>query len=259
MDSGKMDLRPRTTPNAEVCRSGYTGWRLTLPPGSEGEYRWAQLDDYLHRKRKDFLWRPPFRLRLRSRISSEDVPGTWGFGLWNDPFSFSLGVGGASRRLPALPNAAWFFFAGAENYLSFRDDLPANGLLTAVFSSPLIPPPLLGLGLPFVPFLMVPKTSRLLRAAARRVIREDASALRTTSTDWHEYNLEWGVDEVRFYLDGELSFSTNVVPRGKMGLVIWVDNQFAAYPPGGNIRMGTLKTDLPICLEISNIEWENKL
>ena len=78
--------------------------------------------------------------------------------------------------------------------------------------------------------------------------------LRTTSTDWHEYNLEWGVDEVRFYLDGELSFSTNVVPKGKMGLVIWVDNQFAAYPPGGNIRMGTLKTDLPICLEISNIE-----
>ena len=37
MDSGKMDLRPRTTPNAEVCRSGDTGWHLTLPPGPERE------------------------------------------------------------------------------------------------------------------------------------------------------------------------------------------------------------------------------
>ena len=143
MDSGKMNLRPRTTPNAEVCSLGDTGWRLTLPPGPEGEYRWAQLDDYLHRKRKDFLWRPPFRLKLRSRISSENVPGTWGFGLWNDPFSFSLGVGGASRRLPALPNAAWFFFAGDKNYLSFRDGsscqwVPDSGFLLSFDSIPVV-------------------------------------------------------------------------------------------------------------------------
>jgi len=251
-----MDLRPRTTPNAKVSQSGSINWKLHLPTGPEGQYRWAQLDDYLHRKRRDFLWQPPFRLKLQSRISDENVAGTWGFGLWNDPFNFSLGVQGVSRRLPVLPNAAWFFFASAHNYLSFRNDLPASGFLASVFSSPLIPSFLLGLALPFSPLMMVPASSRLLRALARRIIREDSCALRVAIRDWHEYCLEWETDAVRFFLDGELCFSTRVVPKGKMGLVLWVDNQYAAYPPDGKIRMGTLKSDHPVCLEISNIETQ---
>ncbi len=253
-----MELHPRTTPSAEVRRSGPSDWDLALPPGPEGEYRWAQLDDYLHRRRKDFLWQPPFRLKLRAKVSHADIPGTWGFGLWNDPFNFSFGIGGTSRRLPALPNAAWFFFAGAENYLSFRDDLPANGFLAAVFSSPLIPPPFLGLGLPLLPLLTVPRTSRLLRSTARRLIREDSCALEVATTDWHEYCLEWEPDAVHFSVDGGPAFSTNIVPRGKMGLVLWVDNQFAAYPPDGRVRMGTLKTEHQINLEIMGVEIAGK-
>jgi hypothetical protein len=49
-------------------------------------------------------------------------------------------------RLPALPNTAWFFFASPPNYLSLRDDLPAQGALAAVFRSPRLPASLLVLG-----------------------------------------------------------------------------------------------------------------
>ncbi len=46
-----------------------------------------------------FLLRPPIRLSLSARTSSNSIPGTWGFGLWNDPFGLSLGFGGNPFRL----------------------------------------------------------------------------------------------------------------------------------------------------------------
>lgn len=249
-----MDLRPRATPDAEVSQVNAQAWKFTLPSGPAGRYRWAQLDDYLHRKRGDFLWQPPFRLKLRSKVSDRNVPGTWGFGLWNDPFSFSLGLKAASRRLPSLPNAAWFFFAGVENYLSLKNDLPANGFLAAVFSSPLVPSPLLGLSLPFMPLILVPAAARLVRRLAGSIIREDSHLLPVAVTEWHEYCLEWEQQAVRFHVDGEQRFYTEVVPKGRMGLVLWVDNQFAAFPPDGKIRTGTLRCDYPVSLEIADFE-----
>ncbi|MDZ4158214.1 MAG: hypothetical protein U1B80_00340, partial [Anaerolineaceae bacterium] len=122
------------TQGSSVEPAGENGWRLQTPEGTAQHYRWAQLDDYLNRSRAAFYWKPPFRLQLRARVSTLDLPGTWGFGFWNDPFNISLGLGGAARRLPALPNAAWFFHASPPNYLSLREDRPAQGLLGAAFS-----------------------------------------------------------------------------------------------------------------------------
>src|SRR5512144_3136865 len=114
-------LIPRTTSGAQVVRLTSGGWRLEIPAGSAGRYRLAQLDDYSNLPRRAFPWQAPLSLSLRARASQSSLPGTWGFGLWNDPFALSLGFGG-ERRIPALPNAAWFFFASAPNYLSLRDD-----------------------------------------------------------------------------------------------------------------------------------------
>ena len=114
-------------------------WHLKIPAGPGESYRLAQLDDDDNLRRQHFLWSPPLHLKLRARTSSSEIPGTWGFGLWNDPFSLSLGIGGGTRRLPTLPNAAWFFFASPQNYLSFRSDKPAQGFLAQTFQSPKIP------------------------------------------------------------------------------------------------------------------------
>jgi hypothetical protein len=127
-------LKERLAAGGSVNQTESSSWRLEIPAGPGGRYRLAQLDDYHDLPRRALLWRPPLRLSLKARASSEDIPGTWGFGLWNDPFGFAFLKGGGVR-LPVAPNAAWFFFASPPNYLSLRDDLPAQGGLAATFRS----------------------------------------------------------------------------------------------------------------------------
>ena len=115
-----LDLFPRQIGNSSVT-SVSGGWRLEIPAGDDRHYRLAQVDDYVLSMRQLRLsHRPPRDIRLRARVSAADLPGTWGFGLWNDPFGFALGFGGTARHLPSLPQTAWFFHAGEPNWLSSR-------------------------------------------------------------------------------------------------------------------------------------------
>lgn len=235
-------------------------WRLAIPPGPVGTYRWAQLDDYLHLPRRKFIWnlRPvsPLRLELRARVSSAGLSGTWGFGLWNDPFSASLGVGGTSSRLPALPNTAWFFYAGPPNYLAFRDTHAAQGFLAATFASHPVPTALLALGGLALPLALISPTARLLRRAAGLLIREDAAPVCGDLTAWHTYRIDWYAGRVDFFIDGQALYSTPVSPPGPLGLVIWIDNQYAAFPPSGRFQQGTSATPESAWLDVSQIRVE---
>ncbi len=255
-------LEARTTPGAEARQLDESSWRLEIPPGPSGRYRLAQLDDYAQLKRGQFPWRCPLTLSLQARASSGAIPGTWGFGLWNDPFGLSLGFSGATRRLPALPNAAWFFFASPPNYLSLRDDLPAQGGLAATFLAPQRQLPFVLAGLPALPWLLFPPTARPLRRLARRVLRQDAASLvsleqasgHSPVAEWHTYSLTWRDDQVRFQVDGVVQLTTAVNPRGPLGLVIWVDNQYAAFPADGRLAFGTLPNGSPAWIEFRNLE-----
>jgi hypothetical protein len=244
-------LTPRHTPGARATPLPSGGWRLEIPAGPAGSYRLAQLDDYANLPRRSFPWQAPYNLSLRARASEASLPGTWGFGLWNDPFTLSLGFGG-ERRVPALPNTAWFFFASAPNYLSLRDDLPAQGRLAATFQSPRWPTALLAPAALALPLLALPPVARLMRRLGRRVVRQDAAALQADPTEWHTYRLEWGQSSVTFWVDGNLVLETGVAPLGPLGLVIWVDNQYAAWPPSGRLSYGTLENHLQAWIEIDD-------
>jgi hypothetical protein len=165
-------------------------------------------------------------------------------------------VQGGELRLPVLPNAAWFFFASPPNYLSLRDDLPAQGGLAATFQSPSWPAGVSLLGIPALPFLFLPPAVKLLRRLGRRTVSQDSASLEFDSswsdsqkdlglsaqdpTAWHEYTLEWRAERTTFWVDGEVVLETEVSPTGSLGLVLWVDNQYAALPPDGRARYGTL-------------------
>ncbi len=248
-----LELLSHSTAAAEVQAIAPGHWRLSIPAGPPGRYRWAQLDDYLQRRRSAFPWSPPLRLTLRARASGAALPGTWGFGFWNDPFSASLGLGGTARRLPALPNAAWFFHASPPNYLAVHDGHPAQGYLAATFASPAIPAPILALASPALALLAWPPAARSLRRLARRFVREDAAQLAVDPTGWHAYALEWRVDRVRFLVDGAPSFETAVAPGSRLGLVLWIDNQYAAFPPTGALRLGNLANPDPAWLEVAEV------
>lgn len=247
-------LSPTITQAGEVTQSNADSWRLSIPAGPAGQYRLAQLDDYSALSRNRFPWQPPVGITLQARTSAENIPGTWGFGLWNDPFSLSLGFGGGVRRLPALPQAAWFFFASDKNYLSLRDDLPGHGPLAATFRSTRLPRPLLALGAPAVPLLAWSPTARLVRRLARGLVHQDAASLSISTTEWHTYTLFWNPDGVTFQIDGESVLQTPVAPRAPLGLVLWLDNQYAAFRPNGRFAYGTLPVESPTWVEIKALK-----
>ena len=232
-----------------------TSW---IPAGPAGRYRLAQLDDYRGLSRRRFRWNPPFHLALKARASAQNLPGTWGFGLWNDPFSFSLGLGGGTRRFPALPNAAWFFFAAPQNYLSFRDVLPAQGFLVATFRSERLPAPLLAVGGLALPLLLLPGLAGLLRRAARAMVQQSAVQIDHDVTSWHTYELEWK-NTVRLSVDEQTVLDTTVTPRGPLGLVLWIDNQFAAFPPDGRLEYGFSASPKPAWVELKLVHLDSRV
>ncbi len=242
-----MDLKPRLSRDGSLTATS-TGWHLQIPSGPANRYRLSQLDDHPGLPRPAYPWHPPLNLSARARVSSASMPGTWGVGLWNDPFGFSFGPGDSFLRLPALPNAAWFFYGSTNNYLSFRNDKPGNGLLAQTFCSPGFHPLLLraGLTLPF---------SRIAaRRLLSRIIDEDSARIGIDPTHWHAYRLEWKSDYCTFWVDNAPALESPISPRPPLGLVIWIDNQYAAFTPQGKLKWGLEKNPESAWLEIEDIE-----
>jgi hypothetical protein len=251
------DLHISQSPGAQVTKLGENSWHLEITTSPKPTYRLAQLDDHAQLKRGDFKWKPSLTLNLQARVSAEEIAGTWGFGFWNDPFSFLLGSDRQKMRFPTLPNAAWFFHASPQNYLSFRDDLPAAGFLAATFSSVHFPTALLALASPALGLTLLPWTAQLVRRVLRRKVKQDAFLLDPNVTEWHSYTLEWEDRLVRFSLDGTELQRSIIAPHAPLSLVIWIDNQYAALPPSGRLRYGTVPNPEPAWMEVREIELQD--
>jgi hypothetical protein len=235
-------------------RQGIDHWWLEIPPNPSLKYRLAQLDDYSGLNRNSFHWNPPVTFSLRARVSDLTLPGTWGFGFWNDPFSFALGLGGMAQVFPVLPNAAWFFYASPENYLSFRNDKPSNGFLVSAFKSPRKSPILMVPELALFPLLAVHSWAKRIRKKLSRFISEENVSLSIDVTQWNYYKIIWKTDKVEFYVNTEPILFSPISPSGPLGLVIWIDNQFASFKPSGEIKTGVLKSSTPAWMEIEELE-----
>lgn len=239
-------MKTRTTPEASITKTD-KGHLLKIPAGDSSAYRFAQIDDYFGTPRRDFPHQS-LTLSLRARTSSGSIPGTWGFGVWNDPFGMSLGFGTNRFRLPTLPNAAWFFGASKENYLSFSDK-PAQGFLAQTFRSPKFHPLLIPAGLVFA------FSRKATRKLLSKVIGEDSSVLSVDVTQWHSYRLEWSPKRVVWHVDDVQVFESAASPNPPLGLVIWIDNQYAAFTPEGKISFGLLEGN-EAWLEIEDLEMK---
>jgi hypothetical protein len=207
----------------------------------------------MHVPRRDFSFSPPFGMSLWARTSSKSMPGTWGFGFWNDPFVMGLGLPGSALRLPSLPNSAWFFHASEKNYLSFRKNTPGNGMLAGVFSSPLIPSIFSLAALPFAPLLFLTPSAKILRSLASTLIEEEFVQLDRDWTTWHQYGIEARSQSVIFRLDGDVCMETRIIPKGRLGFLCWIDNQFLALWPDGKFRFGASVSEENYWLEIADV------
>lgn len=250
MNKINTDLESKHTTGASVLPIE-SGYRLTIPGDDKNRYKLAQLDDYAKFTRKRYPAHPPRTLSLRARASADSIPGTWGFGLWNDPFGLSIGYGGKSFHLPTLPNAIWFFHASQENYLSFGNK-PGNGFLAQAFRSPKFPLGRLarvGVTLPF--------SQTKARALMSKIVEEDGVRLGVDVTEWHAYKFEWSPKRSAFWVDDALVLETSVSPRPPLGLVIWIDNQYATWRPDGKLGFGILENE-EAWLEVKEIVISEK-
>jgi hypothetical protein len=102
--------------------------------------------------------------------------------------------------------------------------------------------------------LALPFSRKTTRRFLGSVIGEDGVRLSVDVTQWHRYRLDWRGDRVSFEIDDSPVFKSTVSPNPPLGLVIWIDNQYAAFTPEGQIGFGVLENPEPASLEIKDIE-----
>ena len=202
-------------------------WRLTLPATTDAAYSDAQLDDY-DAVIRDFAHWPPQRFKLRARFSSNTLKGTAGFGFWNHPF-------GQEGQIQAAPQNVWFFNGSPESDLRVVRGVPGHGFKAAMLNSPQMAGATAmprGVGRLLDRLLAIRPLARLAMTAAQSVVRAGETLLSLDMTQWHEYELDWRMDEAVFRVDGQDVLRVSKPPPGPLGLVIWIDNYKAVAAEG---------------------------
>lgn len=225
---------------------------VTINAGAGG-YSNAQIDDYQGLPRRRFLWRPPLRLTVRARFShaaggaGAGLRGTAGFGFWNDPFLMT------GPRIPTLPRAAWFFYASPPSDMKLDLHVPGHGwkaaTIDAMQPAALILAPL---ALPALLLMKRPALYRKLWPSIQRALKVAEAEVDTDMTEWHTYDLDWSEARVSFYLDGQPLLDAPS-PRGPLGFVMWLDNQFMVATAQGRFRWGLLDAPGRQWMEIEHL------
>ena len=197
----------------------------------------AQIDDYQTLPRRRFPWRPPLTLTVRARFSHGNgvLRGTAGFGFWNDPFMMT------GKRWPTLPRALWFFYASSPSNMKLNIDVPGYGWKAATIDALRLPFFLLAPFAPLaIPLMNVRPLYRTLWPVGQRAIGVREATATADMTEWHSYAIEWGVRTARFWVDDEPILQSDTSPRGPLGFVMWLDNQYMVATPWGRFRYGLL-------------------
>lgn len=248
---------PLATPwNTHVVGSGaldFAGETVRFVNGdtTSTAYTNAQIDDYQKLARRDYLWRPPLRLTVRARFShpSGELRGTAGFGFWNDPFLMT----GGTR--PALPRVIWFFYSSPPSNMQLALDVPGFGWKAATLDA--IRWPFFAL-LPTapvaVPLMHLKPLYRLCWPIGQRAIHVSEALVPAPMTEWHTYVIEWHEKTAHFSVDGETVLSCRTPPRGPLGTVIWLDNQYMVVTPWGQFGYGLVAGTGEQWMEISQVK-----
>jgi hypothetical protein len=254
-----VDLRPwqRMETGGGRLATTDSGLRMVTANTTVSRYANAQIDDYQGRARRAFLWRPPLALVVRARFShpasrttgDTGLRGTAGFGFWNDPFLMT------SARAPAPPRAIWFFYASPPSDIALDCETPGFGWKAATIDALRPRAALLALTAPLaVPLMNIRGIYRTFWPVAQRALSIKEAEVPAEMTAWHTYAIEWGVSEARFRVDGKMLLDCDTPPRGPLGLVIWLDNQYLVATPWGRLRYGLLATPGEQWLEVGGVE-----
>ncbi len=86
-----------------------------------------------------------------------------------------------------------------------------------------------------------------------KVIGEDEIRLGVDVTEWHSYQLTWNKNRVACAVDDVQVFESPASPNPPLGIIIWIDNQYAVFTPAGKIGFGVLENAEPAWIEIKDL------
>lgn len=238
--------------------NGYLNWDgrstiyCTVGPTDGQSYHDAQIMDYGGLKRHQYAWRPPLRLTVRAWAShaADQLRGTAGFGFWNQPLM-------PTQPWPRIPRAIWFFLGAPPNDMALAKGVPGYGWKAATFDAMtarfLMLAPLAPLGFAL---MNVPQLYRRLWPIGQRAIGVSEALLPTDIREPHTYELLWLPHSAQFFVDGERVHEAPCSPKGPLGFVAWIDNQYAIVTPQGRLGYGYLPVATEQWLALDSISIE---
>ncbi len=230
--------------------------RFVIANATSHQYSDAQIDDYQGLPRRRFLWRPPLRLTVRACFShpAGELQGTAGFGFWNDPFLMT------GARMPVLPRALWFFYGSLPSNMKLYLQAPGHGWKAATIDA--LRPTALLLA-PVAPLAVLLMNLRPLYHALwppiQRALNVQEATVEVEMAEWHTYVLEWGTERARFSVDGEAVLEGAPSPRGPLGFVMWLDNQYMVATPWGRLGWGRLDVPGSQWMEVDWLALESEV
>jgi hypothetical protein len=223
---------------------------LLLRSAGNDAYGNAQISDYMGRH---FSWRPPLRMTVTAWASApaSELRGTAGFGFWNHPFV-------PGERGVHLPQAVWFFFASPPSKMRLAKDVPGTGWKAATFDATrwpffaLLPTAPIGLLLMRIPALY----NRLWPIGQRAIGVSETLLDGNLLAASHTYTIDWRDDGATFAIDGLVVHEANNVPRGPLGFIAWMDNQYAIVTPQGQFGFGRVRVEQEQSLTLEHVRIE---
>lgn len=218
------------------------------------QYTDAQIDDYQGLSRRHFLWHPPLKMTVRARFShpAGGLRGTAGFGFWNDPFLMT------GARTPTLSRAIWFFYASPPSNMKLDLYTPGHGWKAATIDALRPAAILLAPISPLAALLMnIQLFYHTLWPPIQRLLGIQETVVEVVMIEWHTYVIEWGRERAHFSVDGQPVLEDALSPRGPLGFVMWLDNQYMVVTPWGRLKWGLLDTPGQQWMEVEHLIIES--
>jgi len=91
-----------------------------------------------------------------------------------------------------------------------------------------------------------------------RVVAGAQSAPIAGLATWQRYEIAWSKEQASFMVDGRTVLESKNPPNGPLGLVLWIDNQWAAFSVARGLHFGIVPNAPEGLLEIRDLRLSGK-
>jgi hypothetical protein len=109
-----------------------------------------------------------------------------------------------------------------------------------------------------VPLMNIRSLYNLFWPIGQKAINVSEALVPVEMTEWHTYIIDWQPKTAHFRVDGQTALHCQTPPRGPLGFVLWLDNQYMVITPWGSLKYGLLAAPGQQWLEVSELEVRNK-